>query len=105
MVGACACSCKPVQQPALLVMSYAMDRSFGRCTLYCGLLINAVRRHCVYVDWLVEGLGLVCCHDFEVASLTRILYLCRPTKDVITLVVTWVAPIEGLWGGGGGRKL
>ena len=75
-----------------------MDRSFARCTLYCALLINAVRRHWVDVYWMVEGLELVCHHVFEVASLKRILYLCRPTTNVITPVVTWVAPIGGLWG-------
>ena len=29
----------------------------------------------------------------------RFLYLCRPAKNVITLVVTWVVLIGGLWGG------
>ena len=47
---------------------------------------------------MVEGLELVCRHVFEVASLKRIPYLGRPTKNVINLVVTWVAPIGGLWG-------
>ena len=98
MVRTCACFAKPVQEPALLVLSYAMDRSFGRCTLYCALLIHPVRRHCVGHYWMVEGFELVCCHISEVASLKRILYLCWPTKNVISLVGTWVAPIGGLWG-------
>ena len=79
--------------------THAMDRLFGRCALYFALLINAVLR--LYLDLyrIVEGLQLVCRHAFEVACLRRFLYLCRPAKNVITLVVTWVVPIGGLWGG------
>ena len=40
--------------------THAMDRLFVRCTLYCALLINVVRR--LYLDLyrIVEGLQLVC---------------------------------------------
>ena len=102
MVKTYAFSSKLVQQSALWVMTYAMDRLFVRRTLYCALLINAVRRLHLDLYRIVEGLELVWRHAFEVASLRSSLYLCRPAKNVIPLDVTWVALIGGLWGS---RKL
>ena len=51
----------------------------------------------MFIGWS-KVWSLVCRHVFEVASLKMIPYLGLPTKNVITLVVTWAAPI-GVCGG------
>ena len=71
----------------------ALDLAFASKTSRLRYAVNAVRRECQDICWIVECLVLECRRTSVFASVRRTLCLARFAEDVIYLVALWIAPV------------
>ena len=71
----------------------ALDLAFASKTSRMWNAVNAVRRECQDVCWIVKCLELECQRTSVFASVRRTLCLARFAEDVIYLVASWIAPV------------